>query len=180
MTGSLQINGSFRVNGSVDIESSGSNNEFYQFRIDADDMGMAFTQTGSEGLDEYTFDGDVYGVSFIQSSDIRLKTVFGYDITPSFESVANAPTIRYAWNDLSKSKNRDMHIGSVAQYWQTILPEAVTQDRQGYLAMNYDVIALLSAIAVAKRVTDHERRIEQLERENTLLRMDIKALKGES
>ena len=119
---------------------------------------------------------EVYG-TFINSSDSRLKNIWAYDVCPNFEAVANAPTVRYTWNELSKRKNKKMQLGSIAQYWQSVLPETVTADKDGYLAMNYDVIALLSTISVAKRVTEHERRIEDLERENALLRLEISKLK---
>jgi hypothetical protein len=46
--------------------------------------------------------------------------------------------------------------------------------------MQYDVIALIAAVSVAKRVASHEQRIKELERENALLKIDIKALKGEA
>lgn len=121
-------------------------------------------------------DGYVYG-DFQGNSDIRLKNVISYDVLPPFECVANAPSIRFTWNELSKNKNKDIHLGSIAQYWQSILPETISQNKEGYLAMSYDVIALLSAISVAKRVTEHERRIEALERENALLRLELNKLK---
>ncbi len=153
-------------------------NDGYEFIIDSlNGAGTSYLDIDIYADDVYfNTDNQVYG-DFVQTSDIRLKNVWAYDVEPSFEAVVNAPTIRYTWNELSKSKNRDMHLGSVAQYWQSILPEAVVSDKDGYLAMNYDVIALLSAISVAKRVTEHERRIEQLERENALLRMEINELK---
>ena len=56
----------------------------------------------------------------------------------------------------------DDHLGSIAQYWQNVLPETVVNDKNGFLAMNYDVIALLSTIAVARRIMKLEKEIEEL------------------
>ena len=125
-------------------------------------------------------DGTARANSFVNSSDIRKKDVIDYDVDPGFETVANAPTIRFTWKDRGMLDNRGECVGSIAQYWQMALPEAVMTDSEGYLSMQYDVIALISAVSVAKRVAEHEQRIKELERENALLRMDIKALKGEA
>ena len=153
-------------------------NDGYEFIIDSlNGAGTSYLDIDIYADDVYfNTDNQVYG-DFVQTSDIRLKNVWAYDVLPNVEAIAYAPSIRYTWNELAKTKNKNMHLGSVAQYWQSILPEAVVSDKDGYLAMNYDVIALLSAISVAKRVTEHERRIEQLERENALLRMEINELK---
>jgi hypothetical protein len=128
--------------------------------------------------DNVTFytDGYVYG-NFQSSSDLRLKNVLEYDVLPNFEAIVNAPSIRFTWNDLAKTKNTDVHIGSIAQYWQNIMPEAVVTDKQGYLSMSYDVIAMLATISVAKRVAEHERRVEQLELENAKLRLELNYIK---
>ena len=125
-------------------------------------------------------DGTARANSFVNSSDIRKKDVIDYDVDPGFETVANAPTIRFTWKDRGMLDNRGECVGSIAQYWQMALPEAVMTDSEGYLSMQYDVIALIAAVSVAKRVASHEQRIKELERENALLRMDIKALKGEA
>ena len=107
------------------------------------------------------------------SSDIRLKDVLEYNVEPSVESVANAPSIRYMWND----SHIKTYLGSIAQYWQGILPDTVHEGIDGYLSMQYDVIALLSSISIAKRTIEHERRIEQLEGENARLRLELNTIK---
>jgi hypothetical protein len=111
-------------------------------------------------------------------SDIRKKDVINYNAEPTFEAVANAPAIRFTWKDANYSFRRGIHVGSIAQYWQTTLPEAVTMDNEGMLSMQYDVIALLSTISVAKKVSENERRIIILERENEELRKELAALKS--
>lgn len=111
-------------------------------------------------------------------SDIRKKDVLNYNAEPTFEAVANAPAIRFTYKDARYSFNQGVKVGSIAQYWQTTLPETVSMDNEGMLSMQYDVIALLSTISVAKKVSEHERRIILLERENEQLKKEIQALKS--
>ena len=138
-------------------------------------MGIGTSPASGYSLD---IDGNVRASSFVNNSDIRKKNVLGYDAEPIFESVANAPAIRFTWKEQGCMNNRGECVGSIAQYWRDALPEAVIEDTEGYLSMQYDVIALLSAIAVAKRVVNHEKRIEDLEKENEMLRNEINNLKA--
>ena len=115
------------------------------------------------------FDADVTAHAFIQSSDVRRKNVVG-DVTMSVKDIAKAPVFRYLWKD---SKSDTALVGSSAQYWQTLLPEAVRADKNGMLSMEYGVVALLAAIMTAKSVEDHEQRIAQLERENAELKRQL-------
>lgn len=164
------------VSGNVGI---GTTSPSYKLVVNGQTMiqqqvGIGTAPTASYSLD---VDGSVRASGFVNNSDIRKKDVLNYDAEPQFYAVANAPAIRFKWKERSSMSKDMVCIGSVAQYWQSVLPEAVMSDEKGYLSMQYDVIALLSAISVAKRVTEHERRIEQLERENALLRMEINELK---
>ena len=122
-------------------------------------------------------DGDAYFKSVSQTSDLRKKTITG-DVPMNLYNVANAPLFKFTWNN--ETKYSGQHIGSAAQYWQTVLPELVSigRDADMTLAMQYDVIALASAITVAKTVVNHEERIILLERENEALKKEIAALKS--
>ena len=119
----------------------------------------------------------IYAASFNQASDLRKKTIIG-DVPINIYNVANAPLFKFTWND--ETKYSGQHIGSAAQYWQTVLPELVSigRDADMTLAMQYDVIALASAITVAKTVVNHEERIILLERENEALKKEIADLKS--
>lgn len=122
-------------------------------------------------------DGDAYFKSVSQTSDLRKKTIMG-DVPMNLYNVANAPLFKFTWNN--EKKYSGQHIGSAAQYWQTVLPELVSigRDADMTLAMQYDVIALASAITVAKTVVNHEERIILLERENEALKKEIADLKS--
>ena len=109
----------------------------------------------------------VYSVNALNtSSDLRLKSVLG-DIPLTVDAVAAAPSFIYRWKT---GKDASVHAGSAAQYWQQALPQAVTKGEDGYLAMEYDRIALAAAITTARTVVDHEARIKELEEENMKLK----------
>ena len=82
--------------------------------------------------------------------------------------------IQYKWND--NRDNGKLHVGSIAQDWQKVLPEVVLRanDSQGTLSLQYGVAALVSAITIARKVVDHERRIKELEDENRKLKEQLK------
>ena len=108
------------------------------------------------------------------SSDIRLKDVQG-DVDLPIDMLANAPSKAFVW----KGNNAlGVQVGTIAQYWQKALPQVV-HDNNGYLAMQYDVAALLGVISVAKKVKSHEERIAELERENKELKQELKELRYE-
>lgn len=102
----------------------------------------------------------IYSVNALNtSSDLRLKSVLG-DIPLTVDAVAAAPSFLYRWKT---GKDVSVHAGSAAQYWQQALPQAVTKGEDGFLAMEYDRIALAAVITTARTVVDHETRLKNLE-----------------
>lgn len=115
----------------------------------------------------------VYSAGYVTAlSDIRHKDVVSYDTGLSVSDVANAPMIRFLWKD---RRQEGMQVGSIAQYWKKVMPEAIVENADGELTMSYGVIALLASIATARKVEEHERRIAELERENKLLKEQLNA-----
>ena len=100
------------------------------------------------------------------SSDMRLKNVLN-EVVLGVKDIANAPSVRFSWKN-----GGGVDVGSSAQYWQGLLPDAV-KERDGMLEMQYANIALLSAIALAKNFETVEQRVARLERENEELRTKI-------
>lgn len=143
-------------------------------RIEMDTVGAFHFRQADSGTNTYR---PIYAASFNQGSDLRKKNIIG-DVPINLYNVANAPLFKFTWNN--ETKYSGQHIGSAAQYWQTVLPELVSigRDADMTLAMQYDVIALASAITVAKKVVDHEERIILLERENEALKKEIANLKS--
>jgi hypothetical protein len=62
-----------------------------------------------------------------------------------------------------------VHVGGIAQEWKKLLPEAVREDKDGKLSMDYGVIAFTSVVSLARKVQVQEREIDQLKRENANL-----------
>ena len=132
---------------------------------------------GSNGATSYALNvnGNAAASSFVNTSDVRKKDIYDYNALVAVDTIASAPAVRFRWKE---SEDKKLHCGSLAQYWDTVMPECVTHDNQGYLSMQYDVIALLAAISIAKKVVNHEERIAELERENIALRNEINNLKA--
>ena len=104
--------------------------------------------------------GQIYctgGFTFL--SDIRKKDVITYQWAPCLSAIAEAPIIRYT---LKGDKEKRERIGSVAQYWQKITPEAVTEAHDGTLSMDYGSIALTAVIALAREVKQLKAQVARL------------------
>ena len=103
-----------------------------------------------------------YGVSAL--SDARHKQVVSE--TPiTVEQIAKMPSVLFKWND--GRNDNTLHVGTLAQNWQDILPEVVSKanDEEGTLSVQYGVAALVSSITTARKVVNHEERIKELEEE---------------
>lgn len=125
-------------------------------------------------------EGGIYSDSYVSakgnnsSSDIRLKNILCH-IRPSIEAFAKAPLFRFAW----KSNPDMVEIGSSAQYWRNVLPDAV-KERDGWLEMGYGNIALAGVITIARDFETLEQRVDRLEKENYKLKKRIKELERRS
>lgn len=92
------------------------------------------------------------------SSDERLKDVIS-DLYLDIHTIANAPSVLFKWK-----KNGKEDVGTIAQYWQPILPFVVNKDPDGFYGLDYGKTALLSAISIARKVESLEERVERLEK----------------
>ena len=123
--------------------------------------------------------GDIYATGGVTalvatSSDIRKKNVVSYDLPLTLNQIADAPTIKFTWKD---KPNLGEQVGSIAQYWQKVLPQAIRTEKDDTLSLQYGVAALVATITTARKVVDHEKRICELEKENRELREEINRLK---
>ena len=196
----LHVGGNFGVDSSIECHdltvSTGSGSQgsasiatdltvgshVYVDKIGNGMTNMRFNSNGNVGIGVNNtsgyllqVNGAVAGTSWTNLSDMRQKNYIE-DKNIELWQVANAPLFKFTWKN--KSFGTDLHIGSSAQYWQTIAPEAVTTDGLGILGLQYDVVALLAAITTAKKVQDHENRIQALERENAALRNELRQLRA--
>lgn len=147
-------------NGNVGIGTTSSS---YKLHV----AGVIYSTTGIFS------DGYVSALGQNTSSDIRKKDI-KKNFVLSVDEIASAPSVKYLWKD---DKDKGLQVGSIAQYWQNVLPEAVHEGNDGYLTMQYGVIALLASISTARKVQDHERRIKELEKECERLRTEVEQLR---
>ena len=114
--------------------------------------------------------GGIYATTYVTAlSDARHKNVIG-DTGLTVEQISGAPAIRFTWKDRD---DQSVFTGSIAQYWQKVLPEVVQSQADGTLSLDYQVTALMAAIVTARKVEDHESRLRRLEKMFALNENDI-------
>ena len=106
----------------------------------------------------FAADGFISAGGVSSSSDARLKKNLK-DIALTVHDIAAAPAVSFDWVD-----DRGSSAGSIAQYWQPLLPYNVRAwEVDGFLSMEYGNIALLAAITIARAVETQEQKIARLE-----------------
>ena len=154
LSSSLSVTGNSTLTGYVGIGTAASSS--YALKV----SGVAYASTG------------VYSGGYVTAlSDARHKDVKG-DVGLTVSEVANAPAVKFLWKD---RRQEGLQVGSIAQYWKNVMPEAIVESADGELTMSYGVIALLASIATARKVEDLERRVVKLEKENKLLKEQLNA-----
>lgn len=104
------------------------------------------------------------------SSDERLKNLLK-TITLSTRDIANAPSVLFTWK-----KDGRVDVGSIAQYWERLMPQLAPTDFNGYKTLQYGKAALLASISNARKILSLEKRVARLEAENKELRKKIELL----
>ena len=171
ITGNLTVNQTFtcqsvEIGHTNEINATGSSNLYLQYRNSGHLVLCHNGQNVGIGTDSPSYKlhvaGTIYATgSITERSDIRCKDVETYQWAPSLSMIANAPIIRYSMKD---DETQRMRVGSVAQYWQKVMPEAVCEAADGTLSMNYGVISLVNVIALAREVRQLKAEIEQLKK----------------
>lgn len=106
----------------------------------------------------FAADGFISAGGVSSSSDARMKKNLK-DIALTVHDIAAAPAVSFDWVD-----DRGSSAGSIAQYWQPLLPYNVRAwEVDGMLSMEYGNIALLAAITIARAVETQEQKIARLE-----------------
>jgi hypothetical protein len=141
--GTLSVSGTSTLTGHVGIGTSPHST--YVLRAN----GEVYVSTG------------LYSHGYVTAlSDIRHKDVMG-DVKLTVSEVANAPAVKFMWKD---RRQEGLQVGSIAQYWKKVLPEAIVEAADGELTMSYGVIALLASIANAREIVNLKREIAELKR----------------
>jgi Flp pilus assembly CpaE family ATPase len=125
----------------------------------------ALTVNGHTEVNGIVYASDFYagGTSITSDENLKNKTD---DVELSAEQIAEAPAIKFTWKD--ENKDKDVHVGTIAQYWQNIIPETVSVDKYGNLALNYQGAAMAAVINLAKEVVELKAKVAELESKLTL------------
>lgn len=116
----------------------------------------------------------IFDAPITQGSDMRRKEVTDY-LEPSVYDMASVPLVRFRWkNDAAGTE----HVGTVAQYWQRVVPELVGETQEGWLTMDYQTAGVVVGVTAARKAVELERRIEEQERRIEELERIINQLKG--
>ena len=94
-----------------------------------------------------------------QYSDQRAKTIIE-QITLSLKDIAQSPAIRFRWNGWKQKDDGKTHIGGIAQYVQTILPEVI-YNSDGAFTMDYATTGYIFAVNTAKHLLDYETKTDK-------------------
>lgn len=100
----------------------------------------------------------LYATHYYETSDIRKKNILNYIENIDLE---NIPIVQFEW----KEKPNRIHIGSIAQEVEKILPEVVEIGYDGYKSIDYGVLGTVSGIMAIKQLTKLQEKIKELEKE---------------
>lgn len=154
-------NSCFRIDSSGHVGIGGQVNMSYILNITGQVyMSSKLDVNGTATVGNLNSKGYVIALSSSSSSDERMKNIIEH-FALSVDDIAEAPIVRFTWKN---NDDKAIHAGSIAQYWQRVLPESVLEV-DGKLSLQYGVLALLSAISLARTVVNHEQRIARLEKE---------------
>ena len=101
---------------------------------------------------------------FEQSSDRNLKDIVS-DTTLTVEQIAEAPAVNFTWKKDADKENKKQNVGTIAQYWQVVLPEVTGEAKDGSLTLQYGNAAMVSSIVTAKEVVALKEEIAELKRQ---------------
>lgn len=93
--------------------------------------------------------GTVTAAGFFQSSDIRLKNVVERNYQK--DSITDIKAISYYWKD--SSRGTEIQLGYSAQDVQKIIPQAVNEDKNGELSVNY-IQVLIAKIEALENIVN--------------------------
>jgi hypothetical protein len=109
---------------------------------------------------QYQFYGVVTANNISNNSDARLKNIVshaGFEV----DKLATLPLVWFTWK---KDERRRMHFGSIAQEWQKVLPEVVSENGDGMLAMDYGAAAMAAGVTACREIVRLKAEIERLKK----------------
>ena len=161
ISNSLQV-ASVEIGHTNEINATESSNLYLQYRntgnlvlcYNGKNVGIGNVTSPSHKLH---VGGGIYSTSYVTAlSDIRKKDVVG-DFELRVADIAGASLIRFTWKD---GHDKDIHVGGIAQEWKRLLPEAVREDADGTLSMDYGVIAVAASVSIAREVVSLQMTVK--------------------
>lgn len=155
----------------------GGGSDSYGFGITSSNNNLRFRVTTSKvycygGL-EVT--GNVLTSGSITMNSMRSMKNIINENGLSLEELSTIKPTRFTWKD---GRDDRIHVGGIADDVMKVLPEVVFKGNDGVLSMDYASAAFVMAASLIQPMTEHERRIANLERENALLKEEIRNLKS--
>jgi len=124
--------------------------------------------------------GNIKARSFIQYSDIRLKTNI-MDLTDAVNMLSKLQGKYYKWkknfDDLSESSGGRRVIGLIAQEVQRVVPEVVHEDQNGILSVSYTEIVPIVIEALKQHMKECKDEKEHVEEDINTLKHNYSSLK---
>ena len=114
--------------------------------------------------------GNITGVHFYESSDIRQKTNFSKLII-STKELSIIPLFDFSWKEDLSSRNT----GTSAQAVQSILPNLVTESGD-YLKLDYGVLGTIAGITACKELVNQKSEIDLLKERIKELEQQLKMI----
>jgi hypothetical protein len=119
----------------------------------------SFIFGGGSGSASITCNG-LYSNSYVTAlSDARKKNVLS-DVILSAEQLAQMPAVRFEWKDPEKPGT---FIGTLAQSWREILPEAIhtISPDDDTLTFDYQSAALVAVVNLAREIQDIKMKLKR-------------------
>ena len=118
----------------------------------------------------------IHGDTTFDTSDMTKKTPLTYINDIPIDDIANTPLFTFTWKDHRNSRN---HMGTSAQYMQTVLPLSV-REVNGELAHSYALSGFTYAVILARNftnfITDYKSDKEKMQEEINTLKERIEKL----
>jgi hypothetical protein len=166
-TGDQSIAGVKTFTGRVLVPSGSAAAPSVAFSADGStDTGFYWVSDGTTGFTNngvssgtITAGGNLTMVGNITAySDERLKT--DWKVIPD-NFIYDLSKIKYG--TYTRTDTGERQVGTSAQDWQKVLPEAVLSDKDGILSLNYGNAALVVILKLAEKVIELENRLLKLE-----------------
>lgn len=137
---------------------------------DAEDQMVLFS-SGNIGVNTVTpaskfhINGDALANAWNLSSDVRLKTNIA-NLSNSLYKLSQVRGVAFDWHDQDLKTHQPQHLGVIAQEVESVFPQVVTTNKDGFKSVDYSklVAPLIEAVKeLSERLEEQERQIEDLQ-----------------